>query len=123
MHRNERSMFFFASFLFLFTNRIWHDNQCFISIRYNDVLKNGLPNWKSAVYYYRHVRKMGLTEMAIILFVIITVCQYIISWAAYAEKKFTAVSSFILYRDGKCFINQRECLTGIFVGNEIAKVE
>lgn len=35
---------------------------------------------------------MGLTEMAIILFVIITVCQYIISWAAYAEKKYTAVS-------------------------------
>ncbi|GLV33459.1 uncharacterized protein CBL_20197 [Carabus blaptoides fortunei] len=27
---------------------------------YNEVLKNGLPNWKSAVYYYRHVRKMGL---------------------------------------------------------------
>lgn len=63
----------------------WH-------FRYNDVLKNGLPNWKSAMYYYRHVRKMGLTEMAIILFVIITVCQYIISWAAYAEKKYTAVS-------------------------------
>lgn len=60
--------------------------------RYNDVLKNGLPNWKSALYYYRHVRKMGLAEMAIILFVIITICQYIISWAAYAEKKYTAVS-------------------------------
>lgn len=60
--------------------------------KYNDVLKNGLPNWKSALYYYRRVRKMGLGEMAAILFAIITICQYIISWAAYAEKKHTAVS-------------------------------
>lgn len=60
--------------------------------KYNDVLKNGLPNWKSALYYYRRVRKMGLGEMAAILFAIITICQYIIAWAAYAEKKHTAVS-------------------------------
>lgn len=59
--------------------------------KYNDVLKNGLPNWKSAMYYYRHVRKMGLLEMSIILFGILTVGQYIIAWAAYAEKKHTTV--------------------------------
>ncbi|KAM3961296.1 uncharacterized protein F54F2.9 [Aphomia sociella] len=58
--------------------------------KYNDVLKNGLPNWRSAIYYYRHVRKMGLAEGSIILFIIITFGQYAVGWAAYIEKRFTA---------------------------------
>lgn len=58
--------------------------------KYNDVLKNGLPNWKSALYYYRRVRKMGLAEMSFIVFVIVTIGQYLVAWAAYAEKKYTA---------------------------------
>lgn len=62
--------------------------------KYNDVLKNGLPNWKSAMYYYRRVRKMGMFEMSIILFSIITVGQYLIAWAAYAEKKYTTVRNW-----------------------------
>ncbi|XP_046736430.1 dnaJ homolog subfamily C member 1 isoform X1 [Diprion similis] len=57
--------------------------------RYNNVLVNGLPNWRSAVYYYRHVRKMGLLEMSIILFIVITIGQYIVGWAAYFEKRYT----------------------------------
>ncbi|CAG9766067.1 unnamed protein product [Ceutorhynchus assimilis] len=56
---------------------------------YDEVLVNGLPNWRSAVYYYRYVRKMGMTEVCIILFVFITVGQYLVNWAAYFEKKFT----------------------------------
>lgn len=48
------------------------------------------------MYYYRRVHKMGLAEMSIILFAILTVGQYIISWAAYAEKKFTAVNNIFL---------------------------
>ncbi|CAH2086057.1 unnamed protein product [Euphydryas editha] len=58
--------------------------------KYNEVLVNGLPNWRSAVYYYRHVRKMGLAEGSIILFIIITFGQYAVGWAAYLEKRFTA---------------------------------
>ncbi|OWR52243.1 dnaJ protein subfamily C member 1 [Danaus plexippus plexippus] len=58
--------------------------------KYNEVLKNGLPNWRSAVYYYRHVRKMGLLEGAIILFIIISFGQYAVGWAAYLEKRYTA---------------------------------
>ncbi|KAJ0180767.1 hypothetical protein K1T71_004171 [Dendrolimus kikuchii] len=58
--------------------------------KYNEVLKNGLPNWRSAIYYYRHVRKMGLAEGSIILFIIITFGQYAVGWAAYVEKRFTA---------------------------------
>ncbi|XP_028038279.1 uncharacterized protein F54F2.9 [Bombyx mandarina] len=58
--------------------------------KYNEVLKNGLPNWRSAVYYYRHLRKMGLAEASIILFIIISLGQYAVSWAAYVEKRYTA---------------------------------
>ncbi|KAI5641730.1 dnaJ domain-containing protein [Phthorimaea operculella] len=58
--------------------------------KYNEVLKNGLPNWRSAVYYYRHVRKMGLAEGAIILFIITTFGQYLVGWASYFEKRYTA---------------------------------
>ncbi|KAK3928533.1 hypothetical protein KUF71_016780 [Frankliniella fusca] len=57
---------------------------------YDDVLVNGLPDWKSAVYYYRRVRKMGLAEMSIILFVILTIGQYLVGWGSYLEKKFIA---------------------------------
>ncbi|XP_032690834.1 dnaJ homolog subfamily C member 1-like [Odontomachus brunneus] len=57
--------------------------------RYDNVLVNGLPNWRSAVYYYRHVRKMGLLEMSIILFTVITIGQYLVAWAAYFEKRYT----------------------------------
>lgn len=60
---------------------------------YDDVLVNGLPKWHSAVYYYRHYRKMGVTEMLAILFVLITIGQYLIGWASYFEKKYTFVSA------------------------------
>ncbi|KAI8122676.1 hypothetical protein FF38_01084 [Lucilia cuprina] len=58
--------------------------------KYDKVLRDGLPNWKSALYYYRRMRKIGLYEGAAILFLIITVGQYLFAWAAYLEKKYTA---------------------------------
>lgn len=57
--------------------------------KYDNVLVNGLPNWRSAVYYYRHCRKMGLLELSIILFAVFTIGQYIIAWAVYFEKRYT----------------------------------
>lgn len=59
--------------------------------KYDGVLKNGLPNWRSAVYYFRKVRKMGLLEGALLIFIITTVGQYFVSWAVYIEKKYTMV--------------------------------
>ncbi|KAK6618284.1 hypothetical protein RUM44_002735 [Polyplax serrata] len=56
--------------------------------RYDEVLENGLPDWRHPVYYYRRVRKMGLAEMLVILFIIISIGQYIVSWASYLEKKY-----------------------------------
>lgn len=58
--------------------------------KYDLVLKNGMPSWKSGIWYYRKMRKMGLWESALILFAIITVSQYLVSWGAYLEKKHTA---------------------------------
>lgn len=34
---------------------------------------------------------MGLVEMSIILFIIITIGQYAVGWAAYAEKRYFTV--------------------------------
>lgn len=58
---------------------------------YDEVLVNGLPNWRSAVYYYRHVRKMGLLESSVILFAIVTIGQYLVAWASYLETQYTLV--------------------------------
>ena len=66
-------------------------------MHYNEVLKNGLPDWRQAVYYYRRVQKMGLAEMSVIMFVLVTVGQYIVSWAVCFEKKYTAVSLVTAY--------------------------
>lgn len=60
---------------------------------YDKVLKEGLPNWHHAVYYYRRARKMGFLEMIVILFSIISVGQYLVAWGSYIEQKFTVVSS------------------------------
>jgi DnaJ homolog subfamily C member 1 len=64
--------------------------------KYDNVLKNGLPNWKSAVYYYRKARKMGLVEGSLLLFIITTICQYFVAWGVYLEKKYTMVSRYYL---------------------------
>lgn len=63
-------------------------------IKYDKVLKEGLPNWKSALYYYRRMRKIGLYEGSAILFIIISIGQYLFAWAAYVEKKYTTEQVF-----------------------------
>lgn len=59
---------------------------------YDEVLVSGLPNWRSGLFYYRYVRKMGITEVIVILFIIITIGQYLVKWGSYLEKKLTLVS-------------------------------
>nr|CAG4641959.1 EOG090X0BHG [Eurycercus lamellatus] len=57
--------------------------------RYDRVLVEGLPNWRHPLYYYRRVRKMGMMELSIWLFVLFTIGQYAVSWGSYFEKKLT----------------------------------
>ncbi|XP_023021514.2 uncharacterized protein F54F2.9 [Leptinotarsa decemlineata] len=56
---------------------------------YDEVLIKGLPNWRSGLFYYRFVRKMGITEVIAILFVIISIGQYLVNWGVYLEKHLT----------------------------------
>jgi len=56
--------------------------------KYDQVLRDGLPDWRQPIYYYRKVKKMGLMELAILLSVITTFGHYIVSWAIYLEKVF-----------------------------------
>ena len=57
--------------------------------RYDQVLVEGLPNWRQPLYYYRRVRKMGMMELSIWLFVLFTIGQYAVAWGSYFEKKLT----------------------------------
>jgi len=56
--------------------------------KYDDVLQNGLPDWRQPIYYYRKYRKMGTLELSIIISLIFTVGHYLTWWVAYLEKKF-----------------------------------
>nr|XP_057924637.1 dnaJ homolog subfamily C member 1 [Doryrhamphus excisus] len=55
--------------------------------RYDDILLNGLPDWRQPVFYYRRVRKMGNSELAFLLFLILTVGHYAVIWSIYLEKQ------------------------------------
>nr|CAG4649602.1 EOG090X0BHG [Scapholeberis mucronata] len=57
--------------------------------RYDQVLVEGLPNWRQPLYYYRRVRKMGMLELSVWLFVLFTIGQYAVAWGSYFEKKLT----------------------------------
>ena len=61
-------------------------------LRYEIILRDGLPDWRMPVYYYRRVRKMGLFEFMILLFFILTIGHYLVAWSIYLEKKFEMVS-------------------------------
>lgn len=41
------------------------------------------------IFYFRKMRKIGLFEGLVYIFIISTLCQYCVNWAAYWEKQFT----------------------------------
>jgi len=59
--------------------------------RYDEILVNGLPDWRQPVYYYRRVRKMGVVELSILLMVILTTGHIITLWSIYLERRFEKV--------------------------------
>lgn len=65
-----------------------------IYFRYDIILRDGLPDWRQPVFYYRRVRKMGILEFLVFIFVIFTVGHFIIAWSIYLERKFELVSVF-----------------------------
>lgn len=55
--------------------------------RYDDILENGLPDWRQPVFYYRRVRKMSNTELGVFLCIALTVGHYAVLWSIYLEKQ------------------------------------
>ncbi|NXH22650.1 DNJC1 protein, partial [Bucco capensis] len=58
--------------------------------RYDDILLHGLPDWRQPVFYYRRVRKMSNAELALLLFIILTVGHYAVVWSIYLEKQLSS---------------------------------
>ena len=65
---------------------------------YDKFLVEGMPDWRSALYYYRRARKMGMLEITVILSLITTIGQYLTAWAGYKEKRLTIVRAGRRYR-------------------------
>ncbi|CAG0912413.1 unnamed protein product [Notodromas monacha] len=57
--------------------------------RYDQVLREGLPDWKQPVFYFRRMRKMGFGELFVLLGTLMTVGHYLMSWGAYWENVWT----------------------------------
>ncbi|KAJ7408623.1 DnaJ heat shock protein family (Hsp40) member C1 [Willisornis vidua] len=69
--------------------------------RYDDILINGLPDWRQPVFYYRRVRKMSNAELALLLFIILTVGHYAVVWSIYLEKQLDARQLYVEYKETK----------------------
>eukprot|EP00038_Savillea_parva_P016890 m.18502 g.18502 ORF g.18502 m.18502 type:complete len:487 (-) comp3599_c0_seq1:176-1636(-) len=54
---------------------------------YDDVLVNGLPNWKQPMYYFRATAKLSLQGLVILLLGVSTVMHYAALWARYLERR------------------------------------
>ncbi|KAF4023180.1 hypothetical protein G4228_015688 [Cervus hanglu yarkandensis] len=67
--------------------------------RYDDILINGLPDWRQPVFYYRRVRKMSNAELALLLFIILTVGHYAVVWSIYLEKQLDAGQFYAKYKE------------------------
>ena len=73
--------------------------QSIVFHRYDGILRDGLPDWRQPVFYYRRVRKMGLLEFMLLIFLILTIGHYIVAWSIYLEKKFELVGKQLsIYR-------------------------
>ena len=57
--------------------------------RYDQILEFGLPDWRQPIYYFRRVRKLNTSELAIAISLIVSVGHYFVMWAQYFEKKLT----------------------------------
>lgn len=55
--------------------------------KYDSVLENGMPNWRSGIYYYRLYRKMGLAEASLLLFIALSGGHYLMLWGSFFEQR------------------------------------
>ncbi|GMS88995.1 hypothetical protein PENTCL1PPCAC_11170, partial [Pristionchus entomophagus] len=55
--------------------------------KYDSVLENGMPDWRSGIYYYRRYRKMGGAEASLLLFIALSGGHYLMLWGSFFEKR------------------------------------
>ena len=84
--------------------------------RYNNILQNGLPDWRQPVFYYRRVRKMGVAELGALLCIIITIGHYFVMWAVYLERRLALVNNLKHYYTTclRCLVRPL-CVSIIFI--------
>lgn len=75
--------------------------------KYNEILENGLPDWRQPVYYYRRVRKLGLLEMTFLLSIILTIGHFLIVWSVYFERRFEKENKIFRSRKKKSHKNKQ----------------
>ena len=63
----------------------------FSNFSYDEVLVEGIPDWKTPVFYYRKLRKMSNAEIGIILSVVAIVIHFATLWGLAFEKRWTLV--------------------------------
>ncbi|OON23772.1 DnaJ domain protein, partial [Opisthorchis viverrini] len=56
---------------------------------YDEVLENGMPDWKTTVFYYRKLRKMSNIELGILFVLLSTTIHYAALWGARFERSWT----------------------------------
>ncbi|VDN43434.1 unnamed protein product [Gongylonema pulchrum] len=61
--------------------------------KYDDILENGLPDWKQPLFYYRRARKLSWFEALLIIGIICTVGHYFMLWGAYIDRYWTLSSN------------------------------
>uniref|UniRef100_A0A1I8JJG6 SANT domain-containing protein n=1 Tax=Macrostomum lignano TaxID=282301 RepID=A0A1I8JJG6_9PLAT len=59
----------------------------YIRIGYDEILDNGLPDWRTPMFYYRKWRKMSLAEVMLVFCLAFTVGHYLVLWGVYIERK------------------------------------
>ncbi|VDQ01566.1 unnamed protein product [Trichobilharzia regenti] len=62
--------------------------------KYDEVLKNGLPSWRTPVFYYRQLRRMSNYELFGLFFALATVIHYAVLWGSVFERRLTLVCKF-----------------------------
>ncbi|GMR41878.1 hypothetical protein PMAYCL1PPCAC_12073, partial [Pristionchus mayeri] len=55
--------------------------------KYDSVLENGMPDWRSGIYYYRRYRKMGGAEALLLLLIALSGGHYLMLWGSFFEKR------------------------------------
>ncbi|VDL97039.1 unnamed protein product [Schistocephalus solidus] len=63
---------------------------------YDSVLDNGLPDWRTPVFYYRTLRKMSNTELALLATTFSIIIHFAALWGHTLEKRWMLVSSLKL---------------------------